>query len=156
MSCAPLDIQRSKLAIVVLQSCNKGKTYFHFVFSTKLYKTSFEKTLCYGSYNWGHRCIHSLFKQTFSRNYIGKLFLTTNRSSTNCCCSTSPSSRGLLATKKLEIEELEILGHFLACWTFPQSLSKNCSPFPQIFCSKQHDMHQHCQRCYSICLVIIH
>jgi hypothetical protein len=108
MSCAPLDIQRSKLAIVVLQSCNKSKTYFSFIFSTKLYKTSFEKTLCDGNCNQGHRCIHSLFKQALSRNYIGKLFLTTNkhRSSTNSCCSTSPSLKGLLATKKSKIEKL--------------------------------------------------
>jgi hypothetical protein len=80
----------------------------------------------------------NLFKQTLSKNYIGKLFLTTN--------NVDPSQivvvqhhlilKGLLATKKLEIEELEVLGHFLACWTFPQFLSKNCSPFPQIFCLK--------------------
>ncbi len=43
MSCAPLDIQRSKLLVMVVQSFSKGKTYFCLIFSTKFNKTSFEK-----------------------------------------------------------------------------------------------------------------
>jgi hypothetical protein len=82
---------------------------------------------------------------TFDKLYWQKqLFLLTNkqRSITNCCCSTSHSLKGFLAIKKLEIEELEILGHFLIGF-FLQFFSKNYSPFLQNFNLKQHVLHQH-------------
>ncbi len=43
MSHAPLDIQKSKLVVMVVQSFSKGKTYFCLIFSIKFNKTSFEK-----------------------------------------------------------------------------------------------------------------
>jgi hypothetical protein len=37
MSCALLDVHKSKLDVVVLlHSTNIGRTYFYFIFSTKL------------------------------------------------------------------------------------------------------------------------
>ncbi len=94
------------LALVTSPRLGRNKTcLLHF--STKFCRTSFEKAFCDGNYNWGHRCIHSLFNQTFSTNCMGKFFLTTNKhkSSTNFCCSPSPSLKGLLVAKKSKIEK---------------------------------------------------
>jgi len=49
-SCAPLDIDKSKLAVVQLQSFSKCKTYVVLVFSTNLSKIVFENNFRKGNY----------------------------------------------------------------------------------------------------------
>jgi hypothetical protein len=76
ISCAPFDIHKSKLVVAEIQFINFGKTYTHFLFSTKLANISWKFCFLEGNTSLGNKCNIKLLNRTLSTNCNGKLFFT--------------------------------------------------------------------------------